>query len=312
MSSARPAWFVDRPFHEVEHVIDGGRGIEMHAYDWSGSGPTLVLAHATGLHAHIWLPLVAQLRGSFRCVGVDLMAQGSSSAPTDGDLRWAGVASGLVAVLDALELSHRGDVYGIGHSQGGYAVLEAELQRPGTFASLFVHEPVVFPPMPNMVPGDTWPSNPMSVLTRRRRRTFASHEAAVRNFSSKPPFGRCDAAVVESYVHWGFRPTGRTNETGEAEIGLVCSPETEGGLFEGSVTDIFFRLGLLGCPVTYGLGEEEGTFTEVVPRAAEATPDGRLLHLPGRTHFGVLEGTDEISRIMRNALLNGVDPAVHA
>lgn len=233
------------------------------------------------------------------------MAQGASSAPADGDLKWAGVASGLVAVLDALDLSRRGDVYGIGHSQGGYAVLEAELQRPGTFASLFVYEPVVFPPMPGMAPGDTWPSNAMSVLARRRRRTFASSDRAVANFSSKPPFEKCDAAVVESYVHWGFRPTGMSNDGGEVEIGLVCPPETEAGLFEGSVTDIFGRLGLLGCPVTYGLGEQTGSFTELVPSAAQATPNGRLLHLPGRTHFGILEGTEEMAKIACGALLDG-------
>ena len=286
----------------------------MHAYDWGGTGPTLVFAHATGLHAHVWLPLVAPLRTSFRCVGVDLMAQGASTEPTDGDLRWDGVATGLVAVLDALKLSGRGDVFGIGHSQGGYAVIEAELRRPGTFAALFVHEPVVFPPMPGMAPGETWPSNPMATLTRRRRRTFVSHDAAVTNFASKPPFGKCDIEVVESYVRWGFRPTGEVSETGDAEIGLLCSPETEGNLFEGSVTDVFSRLGQVRCPVTFALGEEPGTFIDVVPRAAEATPNGRLLRLPGRTHFGILEGIDEMSVIVRDALLSdsGRSRAAHA
>ena len=303
MSSGNHASSVGAPFGEVEHVIDGGRGIYMHAYDWGGDGPPLVLAHATGLHAHVWLPMVERLRMTFRCIGVDLMAQGASSGPADGDLRWDGVASSLVAVLDALELSGRGDVYGVGHSQGGFAVIEAELRRPGTFASLFVHEPVVFPPMAGMLPGDTWPSNPMSILTRRRRRTFVSHDIAVKNFAAKPPFERCDPEVVESYVRWGFRPTGVVSENGEEEIGLVCSPETEGDLFEGSVTDVFSRLPMLHCPVIYGLGEELGGFTDVVPLAAVATSRGRLLHLPGRTHFGILEGIDDMSVVVREALL---------
>lgn len=284
-------------------MIDAGRGIHMHAYDWGGEGPTLVFSHATGLHAHVWLPLVTKLRSSFRCLGIDLMAQGASSAPTDNNLHWDGVAAGVVAVLDDLGLSGAGEAFAIGHSQGGYAVLEAELRRPGTFRSIFVYEPVVFPPLPGMSPGDVWPDNPMAVITRRRRRTFVSAEAAVANFASKPPFGRCDHAVVESYVHWGFRETGVVTEHGKNEIGLVCSPETEAGLFQGSVTDIFSRLPELTTHVIYGLGEEPGTFIDVVPRANDVTPGSTLMRFPGRTHFGVLEGVDEMALIVRDALL---------
>ena len=303
---------LDQRRGEVEHTVDAGRGITIHSYDWGGTGPTLVLAHATGLHAHVWQPLVARLRSSFHCIGVDLMAQGSSTAPTDGDLRWDGVATGLVAVLDDLELSGRGDVYAVGHSQGGFAVIEAELRRPGTFAAIFAYEPVIFPSLPGVMPDGTRPPNPMAVLTRRRRRTFVSHDAAVANFSSKPPFKQCDPEVIESYVRWGFRLTGVVADNGDAEIGLVCSPETEGDLFEGVATDVFPRLPDLRCPVVYGLGDEPGNFSVVVPLAAENTPQGRLLRLPGRTHFGILEGTDQISTIVTDALLGSSSDAHHA
>ena len=298
-------------FPEVEHVIDGPGGMRVHAYDWSGTGPTLVLAHATGLHAHVWIPLVARLRTSFRCIGVDLMGQGASSLPSNGDHSWDGVAAGLVSVLEHFGLAGRGDVCGIGHSQGGYAVLEAELRRPGTFASLFVHEPVVFPPMPGMNPGDPWPDNPMAVLTSRRRRTFASVDAAIDNFAKKPPFGRCDRSVVQSYVYWGFRPTGVVDDHGNAEIELLCSPETEASLFRSSVTDIFSRLPRLGCRVTYAVGEETGNFGDIVPHAAAATPKGDLVNLPGRTHFGILEGIDEMAICVRDALLGTAEASAH-
>lgn len=290
------------PFEETEHIVDGGRGIEIHAYDWGGTGPTLVLAHATGLHAHVWIPLVERLRASFRCIGVDLMAQGASSAPTDGNLSWDGVAAGLCAVLDHFGLSGRGDVYGIGHSQGGYAILESERRRSGTYASVFVHEPVVFPVPPGMKPGDTWPENHMAQLTIRRRRTFPSVEYAIANFMKKPPFGMCERSVVESYVRWGFEATGVVTDEGE-EIGLLCSPETEAGLFSCSTTDIFENLGEITCRSTYGLGEEPGNFGEVVPRAAAATPNATLLRLPGRTHFGIIEGIDEMAVVVRDHLL---------
>ena len=134
---------------------------------------------------------------------------------------------------------------------------------------------------------------------------------AIANFAKKPPFGQCDRSVVQSYVYWGFHPTGVIDAQGDAEIGLVCSPETEAGLFRSSVTDIFGRLSQLRCHVTYGLGEEAGNFGEVVPLAAAATPNGELLRLPARTHFGILEGIDEMAVVIRASLLGSSDASSH-
>jgi pimeloyl-ACP methyl ester carboxylesterase len=290
------------PFSEKEHLIQGDRNITLHAYDWGGTGPTLMMAHATGLHAHAWLPLVKHLRASFHCIGVDLLGQGASSVPDDGDLGWHGVSETLALVLDHFDLSGRGDVYGIGHSQGGYAVLAAELLRPGTFASLFVYEPVVFPLQPGAKPGDPWADNPMATITLRRRPTFASAEQAIANFSAKPPFGQCDADVVRSYVHWGFRETGVVID-GEREITLVCPPEVEASLFAYSRTNIFDDLTHINCPIVFGLGSVPGNFSEVVTQAAARAKHGTLLEFPGRTHFGILEGVEEMATVVCETLL---------
>ena len=64
-------------------------------------------------------------------------------------------------------------------------MLRAEARRPGTFASIVAHEPIF------VVPDDALPrgtaKTPLAEAAARRRRRFASREAALAAFASKPP-----------------------------------------------------------------------------------------------------------------------------
>ena len=46
-------------------------GVEVAAYDLGGKGPPLLLAHATGFHAHVFVPLAGRLAGRFHCFAFD-------------------------------------------------------------------------------------------------------------------------------------------------------------------------------------------------------------------------------------------------
>lgn len=284
------------PFPETVRTFPSSQGVTVVTYDWGGDGPPLILAHATGLHAHVWLPLVQRLRTRFHCYGVDLRAQGATSAPDDGNFSWKGVTDDFVAALDGLGLSGRGDVRGIGHSQGGFAVLSGALARPGTFAAIFGMEPVVFRPLPGHEPFAP-AQNFMADMTRKRRRTFPSRQAAFDNFKAKMPFQHSDDDVIAAYVQWGFE------DLADGTIGLVCPPEHEAALFEHSHGNLMDHLHELTARVTIALSEHanEG-FAASCPEQAERIPGARLLHLPGRTHFGILEGTDEMAAVVADAL----------
>ncbi len=42
-------------------MVTGSGGLRLAAYGFGGAGPPLVLAHATGFHAHVWLPLLGAM-----------------------------------------------------------------------------------------------------------------------------------------------------------------------------------------------------------------------------------------------------------
>lgn len=267
------------------------------AYDWGGDGPPMMFAHATGLHAHVWLPTMLELRDRYHCYGVDIRGQGDCVVPEGGSFAWEGVADDLVASLDLLGLIGRGDVHGVGHSQGGFAVTEAARRHPGTFAGLFVYEPVIFP-VPPGGHGTSIEESPMVMMARKRRDVFPSLEAAVDNFRGKGPFARIDEDVLRCYVHWGFEALA------DGTVRLKCRPQNEAALFANSATDLFDNLHLVTCPVTAALGEfTQDNFKASVPMVADLLPHGTLVNLPGRTHFGIFEGVPEMAELVHQSFV---------
>src|ERR1019366_7532448 len=118
----------------------GGPGIA--TYDFGGRGPDLLLVHATGFCAEVFIPMARALGADFHCWGLDLRAHGRSDRPDDGNFDWPGFAADVLAVVDHLGLERP---FGFGHSCGGAAVLLAEEARSGVFGSLYCFEPVVYP-----------------------------------------------------------------------------------------------------------------------------------------------------------------------
>jgi pimeloyl-ACP methyl ester carboxylesterase len=261
-------------------------------YDLGGDGPPLLLCHATGLHSHTYFPLLARLLPRFHCAAVDVRAQGDASVPVNRRFDWAGVTDDVTATLDALGWSGRGDVRGIGHSQGGYAVISAAMARPGTFARIFGFEPVIFP-LRSSTDGD----NMMALAASKRRASFPSAQAAYENFAAKAPFMSMDDDCLRAYVDWGFV------DGPEGGVTLRCLPENEAALFASSNTPFFDRLGELQVPTTFAVAElTNDGFRTWVPEQADRAVNGTLLELPGRTHFGLIEGIDEMAAILIDAL----------
>src|SRR5579872_6944966 len=102
-------------------------GVGIACYDLGGSGPVLLLAHATGFCAAVLAPLAARLADRFHCIAFDERAHGLSDRPADEDFGWYGFAADVLAVVDHLGLEQP---LGFGHSCGGAALLLAEETRP--------------------------------------------------------------------------------------------------------------------------------------------------------------------------------------
>jgi pimeloyl-ACP methyl ester carboxylesterase len=271
-------------------------GVELEVHDLGGTGPDVLLVHATGFHGRVWEPLAAHLDGFHRW-SVDLRAHGDSTTPDGRPLEWDAFADDVLAVVDGLGLDRP---FAVGHSKGGAALLLAEERRPGTFRALYCYEPVVMPP--ELATGRN-PDNPLSQGALRRRDTFASHSEAIDNYAAKRPFSTLHGDALRAYVEHGFA------RTADGTVTLKCRPEMEAEVYaHGSAHQAFLHLGEVRCPVTIAVGDEASVPALFGRPVVAALPDGHLASFPELAHFGPLEDPDAVATSVLAAFTVGPAP----
>lgn len=265
-------------------------GLLLAVHEHGGTGQPILLCHATGLHGAVWEPLSAALGGSFERWAVDFRGHGASTVPPGDPLPWSAMAEDVLAVIDNIA-GEPGRVLGVGHSMGGGALLLAEQARPGTFAGLWVFEPIA-PPTGALSPrtGD----NPMAEAALRRRSRFASIAEAVNNYAAKPPFNVARADALHAYVRHGFV----AGEDGAVHI--ACRPEDEAQVFRGAAAHgAFEHLAEVRCPVVVACGGEPFGPAAFASAIADGLPSGRLERHEHLGHFGPLEAPAELAASIR-------------
>ena len=272
-------------------------GVSVALHDLGGDGPPLLLCHPTGFLAMTWAPLAAELTAVAHCWALDFRGHGDSTAPTSLDFGWSGMADDVLAVVDDLGLA---GVAAAGHSMGGTALLMAEMRRPGTFARLWLYEPVVVPRGEGGGDGAERP-NPMAEAARRRRPWFPDREAAYANFAAKPPLDGLAPAALRAYVDHGLRDV-----PGDDTVELKCTPDVEARVFSGGFAhDTFDRLGEVRCPVTVAMSGDRVGPVQMAPLVVDALPDGHLERHPTLTHFGPMQDPAAMAAAVRGALRLG-------
>ena len=260
-------------------------GVDLAVYDFGGTGPDLLLVHATGFCAGVLLPLARALSDRFRCHALDLRGHGRSGRPPDGDFAWSGFGVDVLTAVDRLGLDRPA---GFGHSCGGASLLLAEQARHGTFRGLYLFEPVVVPDLEVPFP---LAENPLSRGARRRRSTFPSTEDAYVNFAAKPSFGVLDPEVLQRYVEDGFEVVPAAEGGDGQEIRLRCDRDDEAEVYVGGFGNgVYARLDEVACPTVFAYGEGTDSFGA----GAMGADAARVTHaaveaFPGIGHFGPLE-----------------------
>jgi pimeloyl-ACP methyl ester carboxylesterase len=271
-------------------------GVDIAWYDLGGSGDPVLLCHATGFHAHAWLPVAERLAAAgFHCFAFDQRGHGDSPTPANGDFAWEGNGRDALAVLDAAGLDQP---FAVGHSGGGALLLLAEQQRPGAFRSLYLYEPIVPPEGPGF-PDPTRPGGgrdlPEGAL--RRREVFESRQAAYDNYASKPPFDGLDPAVLRAYVDHGF------DDLADGTVRLKCRGADEAATYRaGMQHHAFSHLGDVACPTVVACGAHTDVFgPAVMDVLAERLPHGRAEVFDDLGHFGPLEDPAAVATAIADA-----------
>lgn len=284
-----------------------------------GTGPDLLVGHATGFHGWAYSPMAARLSGSFRVWLLDFRGHGLSGRPADGNYGWDAMGADAAAAADAItarantddDIGAKADaagakaraaptLYGFGHSMGANALVMAELARPGRFAGLFLYEPVIAEARSFLAGAQTM----LVEAARRRREVFDDRAEARARYAARPPLDALRADALDAYVQTGFtdRPDG--------QVGLACPPEIEAATFAGR-TQIFDRLGGVGPPTVVAAGPDSGEEpgpSRFAAAVARALPRGRLIRYGHLGHLGPLQDPDAVASDVVAALLGAGRP----
>ena len=263
-------------------TVTGAGGTRLAAYRFGGEGPPLVLAHATGFHAHVWLPLLGPLRQRFSVYAWDLRGHGESERPGDFDaFRYEVLGRDLLAVAGHFGLARS---YAVGHSVGGSVVVQAEVLQPGTVERAVLFEPIILPR------GVTAPTQRVAAAERRRR-VFASTAEILERWAARPPFASFDPEALRGYVEHGVRP----RPGGGVE--LKCSLEAEVWTFLQDVrSDLWTRLGEYRAPTLVLAGDRsDSRAAPLAERQAASMAAARAERVPGLSHFLPFERPREMA-----------------
>ncbi len=280
--------------------IPSADGVEIAVHDLGGTGTPLLISHATGFHGRCYIPLANELAASFHSTAFDYRGHGDTPRPA-GEIDWEQYGDDAVAIATWLVEQTSSPIDAFGHSMGGACLLMAAHRAPTLFRRLVLFEPIVFPPGgigPAPSDGADGFESPMVVGARRRRATFASYDAAIANYASKPPLNAFTPAALDAYVRYGFA------QGEEGEVHLKCLPDTEAGTFAtGGLHHTWEHLPTIETEVLVVAGVLQPMQPAMIAQpVAERLPNGRYLQRDDLDHFGPMTHPAEIARLIADEL----------
>ncbi len=252
--------------------------VDVALHHLGGSGPKLLITHGTGFHGLAYAPLGQLLTTHFDVWALDLRGHGHSTAPPSGDFSWRGMADDVRAAADSIGGT---DLYAVGNSLGGGAMLLAEDADPGLFRAAFLWEPIVLGAQQDLAPSD----GGMGRLARNRKPTFDSKRAVRERYGAKPPFNSFRPDSLAAYVEHGFVTSP------DGGVRLACEPEHEARTFEASDKPSVLLVERLRLPMLIAVGgdQSEAVPAQLAPGVVDAARNGELRRYPGLGHLGMLE-----------------------
>lgn len=278
--------------------VESTDGVSVAVHELSGSTalPTLLVSHATGFHAHCYVPIAETLVDRFHSVGLDYRGHGDTMVDPAWEVDWSGFGDDALAV--ARRLATDGRITGFGHSMGGATLLMCAHRDPSLFDRLVLFEPIAHPARPVPIVAGEGPVPPIAQGALRRRRTFPSFDAAYDNYRSKPPMSLMTPSALRNYVDHGFRET--LDEHGGPAVTLRCVPEFEAGVFlSAGDNGVFDLLPGIDTPCTVVSGRVDDDQPSASTRAiADRLPHGEYVQIDRQTHFGPFSHPDEIAELI--------------
>ncbi|KOV82114.1 alpha/beta fold hydrolase [Nocardia sp. NRRL S-836] len=262
----------------TEYLTTAGNTI---AYDVTGDGPLVVLAHGIGDSRHSYRFLAPALAAhGYRVANVDLRGCGDSGVGWDGYSR-TDIAGDLVAVVRHLG----GPAVVIGHSISGGAATIAAATAPDVVAGLV-----------ELAPFTRAQSFDVGGLVRHKRfRTAYGHLAKVMFGGSLTSWKKyLDLAVPAKPADWDFelaRIDAKLREPGRMEVlQAMC---------KASPSDAGAHLAGVACPVLVVVGSADPDWADPRAEGEKVVADlphgrGELVVIDGAGHYPHVQTPDEV------------------
>ena len=280
-------------------VSDGtDDALHLGAIEWPGSGPPLLMLHATSFCAEVWKPAwkAAQAAGlaSQRALAVDQRGHGRSTAPSElSAYVWTRLAGDVLAVLEA-EFAPQERALLVGHSSGGTAVLAAAAMCPERVAGVAVVEPVLFEvPAPGADADSFAGSRLFAERAAKRRARFEDRAAARAALEKRFPYSGFAAAALEACLDGGFEVAE------DGELTLRCAPEVEAWAYQGAAAlDLWPLLPRIEVPVRVIAAEHSAMPPPLLERLCRCPGGVRVDQVAGTTHFALMERPEPVGAIL--------------
>ncbi len=259
-----------------------GDGSRCALHDLGGTGPTILICHATGFCGRAYEPLAQVLGDRYHVWALDMPGHGDSDEPPGGDFSWQAMVGDVVAATRAIASEPLACV--VGHSMGGAVALQAAADDPSLFAAAYLYEPIIVEPEAVM---RRTANNPMADGARRRQSTFASRAEALWRYASRPPLRELSAGSLAAYVEHGFL------DNADGTVQLKCTPENEARTFESSASITSASVSPATLPTLVVTGASSA-LASMGPPVVAALPKAELRIHRHLGHFGPLQGPEAI------------------
>ena len=123
----------------TSHFVDAADGVRLHALDWGGDGPPVILIHGNGRTGRSWNAVARRLHDSYRVIALDVRGHGDSGPSALGNDSLARMKD-IASVTEALDLPPH---FVVSHSMGSMPAGLYAAQYPERVRGQLLIEPVV-------------------------------------------------------------------------------------------------------------------------------------------------------------------------
>ncbi len=241
--------------------------------------PLVHFAHATGMCAGLYRPILERLAPYVNVVASDARGHGATTLPADPATlhEWTTFVDDLAALLATLPPAPR--LILAGHSMGATVSMELAARLGAAVAAVVLIEPAFIPfAVAPAYDRTAWP-NPMAAQAARRRSVWPSRAAMREAWRGRGVFASWADADLDAYLTHGVRD--RT----DGQVELACAPAWEAATFAAVSTRLEPAIAAWSGPLTLLHGTERSTVTPPDAATIATRPDTVVRRFEGADHF---------------------------